>query len=167
MITKSYRKTPEIYPIDDVRVIDGDTLEATIRLPFDCSIKRRIRLRGWWAPERSGPHRASGEAAAALLAEYCKGKALWLHAPSCRLDRYGRVIGHLMHGERIVDPRDVLGSHQLTETEHKHHRDEALKAGGKNTAGRQTKRVLGHPDDTYAAGLSSDGPFGANAAGPV
>jgi endonuclease YncB( thermonuclease family) len=128
MIIKTLRKTPDIHPLDHIRVIDGDTIEATIRLPFDTAIVKRVRLRGWWAPEPVGPWRIDGLQAAERLRAFCEGKALWLHAPSCRLDRYGRVLGHLMHGERIINPKDILLELQLTETEHKRRRDEAIKA---------------------------------------
>jgi hypothetical protein len=123
MITNKFRRTPDIYPLDHIRVVDGDTLEALIRLPFDQSVTKRIRLKGWWAPEPTGPYAAAGIAARLRLVDFVKDKALWLHTPSCRLDRYGRVVGHMLHGERIVSPRDVLGDFQLSESEHKRRRD--------------------------------------------
>lgn len=125
MIVKSYRKTPDIYPLHSIRVIDGDAIEATIVLPFDQTLRARIRLKGWWADELDGPYAAQGRMAKAFLEVFVAGKALWLHAPSCRKDRYGRIIGHLMHGERIINPKDVLGHQQLTEAEHKLRRDQA------------------------------------------
>jgi hypothetical protein len=128
MITKTLRKTPDIYPLHSIRVIDGDTIEAMICLPFDTKISKRIRLKGWWADETEGIYRSNGMLAQHLLEVFCAGKALWLHAPSCRLDKYGRVIGHLMHGERIIAPREVLGSCQLTEGEHKLRRDQTAAA---------------------------------------
>jgi hypothetical protein len=140
MIIKTLRKTADIHPLDHIRVIDGDTIEATIRLPFDTVITKRIRLKGWWADEPVGPWAQYGFRAKTRLGDFCRDKALWLHAPSCRLDRFGRVIGHLMHGERIVDPRDVLKELQLTETEHKLRRDQNAKL---KTASAQSGKSIG------------------------
>jgi hypothetical protein len=126
MIKATYRKTPDIYPLRHIRVVDGDTLEAEILLPFDTVITKRVRLKGWWADECDGLYRTQGLMARYLLEVWCTDKALWLHSPSCRLDRYGRVIGHLMHGEQIINPKDVLGSYALTEKEHKLRRDQQM-----------------------------------------
>lgn len=160
MKIKAWRETPEVYPLHRVRIIDGDTLEADIRLAFDTTINRRIRLKGWWADETEGPFRSSGMQATFLLECFCADKALWLHAPSCRLDKYGRVVGHLMHGGRIVDPRDVLGKLQLTEAEHKRRRDAQAAArkqakawpddkGSTNTAEPESKRPINDPTAIY------------------
>jgi hypothetical protein len=118
MIKASYRKTPDIYPIDDIRVIDGDTIHAWVRLPFDQQVQKRIRLKGWWAAEVASPWGNDALKAKALLEAWVRGKALWLHAPSCRLDKFGRIVGHLMHDNRIIDPKEVLGQLQLSEAEH-------------------------------------------------
>ena len=39
------------YPATLVKVVDGDTIDATIDIGFDIFIKKRIRLRGINAPE--------------------------------------------------------------------------------------------------------------------
>lgn len=140
---KTYRKTPDIYPLKEIRVVDGDTLEATIILPFGCTVMKRIRIKGWWADEPVGLYAAQGLLAAQLLRSWIEGKALWLHAPSCRLDKYGRVIGHLMHGERIVGAKDVLGHCQLSEKEHNARRAQSKAAGRVTTAEPESKRVVG------------------------
>jgi endonuclease YncB( thermonuclease family) len=156
MIKREFRRTPDLYPLTQVRVVDGDTIEACIILAFGCSTTRRIRLKGWWADEPQGEYRSAGLDACLKLERWVEGKVLWLHSPSCRLDRYGRVIGHLVLDEKLVDPREVLGEHQLTEAEHKRRRDRMAKAaqqakawpeqpGGIRTADTQSKSLLGHP----------------------
>lgn len=135
MITKEWRKTPDIYPLHDVRVIDGDTIEARIVLPFGQSVQKRIRLKGWWADEPEGIWGASGLQAKALFEVWAKEKVLWLLAAGCREDKYGRVIGHLMHKSQIVSPLEVINHHQLTEAEHKERRD-------RNAALKKAKHVV-------------------------
>ena len=127
MTVTKYRKTPDVYPLQDVRVIDGDTIEARIALPFDQFLTKRIRLKGWWADETTGPWGLAGQAAKLALEKYVQGRALWLLAQTCRLDKYGRVIGSLLHHDQIVDPRAILGPYQLTEAEHKARRDAAAR----------------------------------------
>jgi len=118
-----WKKTADIYPLHDIRVIDGDTIEARIALPFEQSVRKRIRLKGWWADECTGPYAAQGMAAKLALDQFLAFRVVWLLAPSCRMDKYGRVIGHIMVQHQIVNPVDVLGKLQLTEKVHKEHRD--------------------------------------------
>jgi hypothetical protein len=156
MIKNSFRKTPDLFPLLNVRIIDGDTLEASILLAFGQTVSKRIRLKGWWAAELHTIFHADAEKAALRLRDFCEGKALWLFSQSCRLDRYGRVIGSLVFEERIVSPREVIGDLQLTEAEHKRRSDSHRLAreggtahqqipGGMTTADLQSKRALGHP----------------------
>jgi hypothetical protein len=124
MKTKTLRKTPDIFPLDHIRVVDGDTLLAVIRLPFDVLHEARIRIRDFWADELDGPYATQGLQAQLRLKNFLEGKAVWLHAPSCRKDKFGRVLGHLMHHDRIITGREVLGELQLTEKEHKARKDQ-------------------------------------------
>lgn len=128
-ILKTIAKLHDYYPIIDVRVIDGDAIEATILLAFEQRLRARIRLRGWWADETTGPYAISGHKAAAKLEGWIGDKALWISAQGQRKDRYGRIVAHLVHGSQLVDPREVLGECQLTEAVHKQRRDEAKGKG--------------------------------------
>jgi hypothetical protein len=123
MIKTKYTKTSDSFPLHDIRVVDGDTVEARIILPFRQSVLKRIRLKGWWADETTGLWAESGAIAKQRLEDYLALRVVWLLCPGEREDKYGRLIGHLMHLERIVDPREVLGTYQLTEAMHKEHRD--------------------------------------------
>lgn len=151
-ITKILRKTPDIHPLKHIRVVDGDTIEADIILPFDTVVRKRIRIRGWWADELDGPYRSDALEAARRLEEFCKISVIWLHAPSCRLDRYGRALGHLMVGERVVEARDILRELQLTEMEHKRRKDMAK---------IERKRASAWPNDkpSMAEPLSDETPY--------
>ncbi len=155
MITKTLRRTPDIHPIKHVRVVDGDTLEASIVLPFDTLITKRIRLKGWWADELEGQYAARGREAKRRLEIWTHEKVLWLHAPSCRLDKYGRVVGHLCHDMRIISAREVLGDLQLTEAVHKERSDRLRALRG--IAARTVPIVVDH-DDGSVQGLESGRP---------
>lgn len=146
MQIKTFRKTPDIHPIENVEVIDGDTIKATILLPFSVSVVKVIRLRDFWADELTGPYCTRAIEARKRLANFLAGKAVWLHSPSARQDRYGRVLGFLMHGERLIGGKEVLGDLQLTENEHKARRDMQKGREGIRAKGYQSGCVLGHPE---------------------
>lgn len=156
MKTKTYRKSAEIHPLEHIRVIDGDTIEADILLPFNTKLRKTIRLRDFWADELDGPFRSSGLGARLALEAFTAGRVFWLHSPSCRMDKYGRVVGFLMEGDRLLSGREVLGGFQLTEAVHKQHRDMAVasrkqakafiaEAGRVETAEAQTKSLINDP----------------------
>lgn len=173
MITKTLRKTPDIFPLVKIRVIDGDTLEAGVCLPFDTLLMKRIRLKGWWAAELGSAWDAEARTAAKRLADFLEEKAVWLHAPSCRLDKYGRIIGTLMHGTRIISAREVLGELQLTEAEHKRRHDEAhgkRRGPQRTSAEREGLRVAPstekHDLDERGA-MAPDTKWERDACGPV
>lgn len=104
--------------MSEPRVIDGDTIEATLLLPFGVTVRPRIRLRDWWAPEREGPTAAQGDAAAHKLETWLKDREVFLFANTPRLDKHGRTVGHLWWAGRITDPRTVLGDYQMTAQAH-------------------------------------------------
>lgn len=128
MITSKPTDQRGVYAIRDVRVIDGDAIDAVICLPFDALIQKRIRLKGWWADELEGTHAEAGQRAAARLREFVKDRPLWIACGSVRLDKYGRVLADLVEGTAFVDPRAVLGDCQLTERVHKERRNAILQA---------------------------------------
>ncbi|MCC7347557.1 MAG: thermonuclease family protein [Variibacter sp.] len=82
------------YPAELIRVVDGDTFEARVRLWPALETTTRIRLRGIDAPElraRCPAERAQAEAAAAALADLLAQGDLRVSAVS--LDKYGgRVL---------------------------------------------------------------------------
>lgn len=119
---KTYRKSPDIHALHRVEVVDGDTIKADIALPFGCFVRKVIRLRDFWADELEGRYRSPGLDACLRLERFVEGKALWIHSPSCRMDKFGRVLGYLMHEERLISGKEVLGDRQLTEAVHIEHR---------------------------------------------
>jgi endonuclease YncB( thermonuclease family) len=127
---KPHRKVPGFYRISDVRAIDGDALDCVIHLPFGTLARKRARLKGWWAPELTGPHSAAGQECQRRLQEFVNGKQLFLHCPNERTDKYGRILGALMWSGAFVDPVSVLGLWQLTAAAHKAQLDESRRKKG-------------------------------------
>lgn len=106
------------YRIDLVRVVDGDTVEATIRLGLNVQAIESIRLHGINCPEKHGASYAAGMAARAFTAEWLSPPGtlgtgfrsdLWLD--SIKFDgfeKYGRVLGKIYRGEDPVSLNDAL-----------------------------------------------------------
>lgn len=129
MIRNCVTTQDRLFPIHNIRAIDGDCLHAHVALPFEVSVQKRIRLKNWFADELVGPHSADGYKAQRLLQEWCRGKVIWIAPGSIRCDRYGRIVASLWHADRLVAPSDVLGSLALTERIHAERLAQA-KAGG-------------------------------------
>ena len=91
------------------RVVDGDTIDATIDLGFGVSIDKRIRLAGINAPEsrtRNKVEKKLGLAAKERLIEMLDGAANCFELESTELGKYGRVLGRL-HINKLAG-KDVL-----------------------------------------------------------
>lgn len=82
--------------LSDIRVIDGDTIHASIRLPFDIVLDRQvIRLAGIDTPESrtSDPvEKVFGMAAKKRLSELVSCD-VYICASDSSKDKYGRILG--------------------------------------------------------------------------
>lgn len=87
------------YKIELVRVIDGDTIDASVDLGFGLSILRRIRLYGIDTPEtrtRDLDEKAAGLKAKEWLANRLKSATkLSVTTLKDKEGKYGRLIGVL------------------------------------------------------------------------
>lgn len=92
------------YSISNIRVVDGDTIDADIDLGFSISIRRRVRLEGIDAPETrlqskiSDPEQRKKEKLLGIkskdfLYSICESNKIYLI--SNKLDKYGRVLGEI------------------------------------------------------------------------
>ncbi len=87
---------PYVYKIEVERVIDGDTVFATIQLGFNIRFKEFIRLFGVNTPEIFG---ATATPAGTLAKEFViawlfAGKVFTLHSRKYNeREKYGRVLG--------------------------------------------------------------------------
>ena len=94
-------KDPYIYRIKSVlKVVDGDTIDASIDLGFDISLSKRIRLAGIDTPEsrtRDLEEKALGLESKEWLKKALEGAKdilIKTEKPDST-EKYGRIIGHL------------------------------------------------------------------------
>ena len=94
-------KDPYIYRIKSVlKVVDGDTIDASIDLGFDISLSKRIRLAGIDTPEsrtRDLEEKALGLESKEWLKKALEGAKdilIKTELPGST-EKYGRIIGHL------------------------------------------------------------------------
>jgi len=83
-----------VYEAELERVIDGDTIDITLRLGFDVNLKKqRVRLHGIDTPEsrtRNLEEKKLGLAAKDRLKELCIGR---FKIKSLGKGKYGRILG--------------------------------------------------------------------------
>ena len=85
------------YTIKVIKVIDGDTSDASIDLGFDISVKKRIRFMGINTPEcrtRDKAEKEKGLAAKARVQELLDG-AEEIQLKSHGVGKFGRCLGEL------------------------------------------------------------------------
>lgn len=92
-----------LYPLSDVRVVDGDTVDAVIELGFGVRLHERIRLEGIDAPER---YTEDGKRATARLREWLALCGMPLTLKSSGREKFGRVLGRVLCGP--VDASQML-----------------------------------------------------------
>ena len=99
-------RDPYIYRIKDIhKVVDGDTIDASIDLGFDISLEKRIRLAGVDTPESRTAdvnEKKYGLESKEWLKHRCEGAKNILIKTELpdSTEKYGRIIGHLyINGE--------------------------------------------------------------------
>lgn len=80
------------YRINNYRVIDGDTIEATIDLGFNTFRKEKLRLARINAPEIRTD---SGQVSKSHLSEILDGKSIRIQTIKDKEDKYGRYIAEV------------------------------------------------------------------------
>jgi micrococcal nuclease len=101
-------KDPYIYRVKQVlKVVDGDTIDASIDLGFDISLEKRIRLAGVDTPESRTTdlkEKAMGLESKEWLKKKLEGAKdiiIKTELPDST-EKYGRIIGHLfINGQEI------------------------------------------------------------------
>jgi len=101
-------KDPYIYRIKSVlKVVDGDTIDASIDLGFDISLSKRIRLAGIDTPEsrtKDEYEKKLGLESKEWLKKHLEGAKdiiVKTELPDST-EKYGRIIGHLYIGDAEV-----------------------------------------------------------------
>jgi len=84
-----------VYNITNIRVIDGDTIEATLQLGLNISIRRKIRLYDVDTWEMRGVNKEKGKLAKKALKNYLKGreKSTSVQTIKDKSGKYGRLLG--------------------------------------------------------------------------
>jgi micrococcal nuclease len=113
----SETKDPYIYRIKSVlKVVDGDTIDASIDLGFDISLEKRIRFAGIDTPEsrtRNLEEKALGLESKEWLKKALEGAKdiiIKTEKPDST-EKYGRIIGHLF----INDQETSLNNQMIAE----------------------------------------------------
>jgi micrococcal nuclease len=113
----SETKDPYIYRIKSVlKVVDGDTIDASIDLGFDISLSKRIRLAGIDTPEsrtRDLEEKALGLESKEWLKKALEGAKdiiIKTEKPDST-EKYGRIIGHLF----VNDQETSLNNQMIAE----------------------------------------------------
>lgn len=128
MKLSTLRTQPEHLEIIHARAIDGDTIQADIRLPLGVTLNRIIRLKGFFAPEHHGANPTMADAARQRLQDALDTHTCHIQCYGMRNDRYGRLTATLLLNSRPVLAGAVLGSLQLTPEAHR--ADLAIAKGG-------------------------------------
>jgi micrococcal nuclease len=113
----SETKDPYIYRIKSVlKVVDGDTIDASIDLGFDISLSKRIRLAGIDSPESRTTNlkeKALGLESKEWLKKALEGAKdilIKTEKPDST-EKYGRIIGHLF----VNDQETSLNNQMIAE----------------------------------------------------
>jgi len=99
------------YEAEVIRVVDGDTLIASISLGFDVYVKKRIRFQGFNAPEsrtRDLEEKKRGLAAKDRVIEILKENDNKFLLKSHGVGKYGRCLGEIFV--------ETLGDNSLQKT---------------------------------------------------
>ena len=104
-----------VYQLSNIRVIDGDTIDADIDLGFRITVRKRIRLYGIDAPETRlqskiknledrKNEKSLGLSAKARVSEICSTNSVYLE--SVKIGKYGRVVGNIYYLEDDIGIED-------------------------------------------------------------
>jgi micrococcal nuclease len=107
-------KDPYIYRIKQItRVVDGDTIDASIDLGFDIALEKRIRLAGVDTPESrtsDANEKKYGLESKEWLKhhiENAKNILIKTELPDST-EKYGRIIGHLFINDQEASLNDQM-----------------------------------------------------------
>ena len=107
-------RDPYIYRIKEIhKVVDGDTIDASIDLGFDISLEKRIRLAGVDTPESRTTdlkEKAMGLESKEWLKKKLEGAKdiiIKTELPDST-EKYGRIIGHLYINSEATSLNDQM-----------------------------------------------------------
>lgn len=93
----------QIFKVSRIEVLDGDTIDADIKLPFKLRLtNERVRIQKINAPERKTKEGSEATEATRKWIEAINPNRLWLECKGERDGKYGRIIGDFLE---IENPR--------------------------------------------------------------
>lgn len=130
------------YKCNVTRIVDGDTIDAEIKLGFDITFKSRIRLYGVDTPEsrtRNLDEKARGKLASAFLKEKIEGADfVKVQTKLDKKGKFGRVLGTIFADDLDLN-QEMINKHLAVayhgqskddiEAEHMVNRDKLIEAG--------------------------------------
>lgn len=97
-----------------LRVIDGDTVDLSVRLGFDIVINLRFRLYGINAPETRGPSKLAGDEAAAFLRKHLPvGKEVLIRTYKDAKEKFGRYLAEIISDDQNINKLMVKTGHAV------------------------------------------------------
>lgn len=100
------------YAARPAKVVDGDTLDVDIDLGFSIHVKQRIRLLGVNCAEHGT---TAGDDATAFTKAWLEqhGPDLVVRTVLDRKEKYGRTLGTIVAGTRILNQDLIAGGHAV------------------------------------------------------
>jgi len=93
------------YRAEIVRVVDGDTVDATVDLGFGLRLSARFRMLGINSPERNTPE---GKKSLARLAELLPvGSQVVIQTTKDKREKYGRYLGTFLVAGKSINQQLV------------------------------------------------------------
>lgn len=102
---------PHVYHAEQVRVVDGDTLDVRVLLGFGVSVRQRLRLLGVNAPERGT---ADGARAAEFVTRWAADwPRLVVRTVKDRSEKYGRILATVWGDPGGLSLNELLLANEL------------------------------------------------------
>lgn len=119
MKLKKLNIIPDAYMICNARAIDGDTVRCNVQVGLGVTVERRLRLKGFFAPEMTGRTPLLAIAAAERLQAFLDANKLAIRTWGMKCDKYDRLVCELMWPDRPVTASEVLGELNMREEDHR------------------------------------------------
>lgn len=102
-------RVPYIHRATLLNVVDGDTVDLEVKLPFRLVARDRFRLYGINAPEMRGDSREAGKLAKSALASMIPQGEFIIKTHMDKQDKYGRWLVEISDGDesRTINDRMV------------------------------------------------------------
>lgn len=104
MFSTLFAVETHVFPVNEYRVIDGDTVEVYIDMGFNLTKKTGVRIIGVNAPEKTGNEKEAGLAVTDEVIKWLAGTPIYCKYE--KEDKYGgRIDGDIIRsdGQRLSD----------------------------------------------------------------